>query len=182
MHNLTGVLLVLLVKGETVAALCAEADAASEVLQLACAGVGGHDDDRVAEIDETSVAVSQPSFVKHLQQQVENVGMGLLNLVEQHDGVGVTAHTLSELASLLIADVSRRSADETAGVERLGVLAHVNADEGILRTEHELSQLLGQIGLADTRGTEEHEDANGMVGVFQAHTVALYGAYHLLNG
>ena len=45
------------------------------------AGVGGHDDDRVLEIDVAAEAVGQPAFFHDLEQHVVDVGVGLLDLV-----------------------------------------------------------------------------------------------------
>ena len=71
------------------------------------ADVGGHDHDRVAEVDRTALRVGEPAVVEHLQQRVEHVGVGLLDLVEQHHRVRLAAHRLGELAALLVADVAR---------------------------------------------------------------------------
>ena len=46
-------------------------------------GVGGHDDDDVAEVGLAAVVVGQRAVVHHLQQQIENVRMRLLDLIEQ---------------------------------------------------------------------------------------------------
>ena len=46
-------------------------------------GVGGHDQDDVAEIDGLAVVVRQLAVIHHLQQDVEDVGVRLLDLVEQ---------------------------------------------------------------------------------------------------
>ena len=108
--------------------------------------------------------------------------MGLLYLVEQHDGVGVAAYALRQLSALLVAHISRRRAYKSRHVETLGILAHVNAYQGIGGAEHELGQLLRQISLAHTRRPEKHERADGAVGVFQSHAVALYGLHHLVDG
>ena len=74
--------------------------------------VRGHDQHGVLEVDRAALAVGQAAVVHHLQQHVEDVGVGLLDLVEQHDGVGPAAHRLGELAALLVADVAGRRADE----------------------------------------------------------------------
>ena len=47
------------------------------------ARVGRHDQDDVAEIDRLAVVVGQLAVVHHLQQDVEQVRMRLLDLVEQ---------------------------------------------------------------------------------------------------
>ena len=76
------------------------------------ADVRGHDDHGVAEVDRAALAVGQPPVVEHLQQDVEDLGVRLLDLVEQHDGVRAAAHGLGELPALLVADVAGRRADE----------------------------------------------------------------------
>ena len=54
-------------------------------------------------------------------------GMRLLDLVEQHDAVGMRAHRVDEQAALLEADVSGRRADQPRDRVLLHVLAHVEA-------------------------------------------------------
>ena len=174
-------LAVLLVHGQSDAA-GGESHTSAEVLQLSGAGVAGHDDDRVAEVHEAPVAIGESALVEHLQQQVEDIAVGLLYLIEQNDRVGLAAYSLRQLSTLLVAHIARRRTDESADIERLSVLRHVHPDECVSRPEHKLSQLLGQIGLAHAGGPEEHEGADGVVRVFQSHAVALYGAHHLVDG
>ena len=71
------------------------------------AQVGGHDHDRVAEVDRPALAVGEAAVVEQLQQHVEYVGVRLLDLVEQHHGVGPAPHRLGELPAFLVADVAR---------------------------------------------------------------------------
>ena len=159
-----------------------ETHAHAEVLQLAAADVGGHDDDGVAEVDLAADAVGELSVVEHLEQHVEHVGVCLLNLVEQHDAIGFAAYTLGELAALLVAHISRRRSDEAAHGELLHVLAHVDAYHGGLAVEEVFGQNLGQVGLADAGGAEEEEAADGAVGVLEAGAVAADGFGNLGDG
>ena len=76
--------------------------------------------------------------------------MGLLDFVEQHDGVGTAADLLGELAALFVADVSGRGTDQAADVVLLHVLAHVDLNERVLVTEHEFGQRLGEQRFAHT--------------------------------
>ena len=46
-------------------------------------------------------AVGQASFVKHLEQQVEHIGMSLFNLVEQHNRIRMLTHLLVKLSTFL---------------------------------------------------------------------------------
>ena len=61
---------------------------------LAGAHVGRHDDHGIAEVDRLALAISQATLLQHLQQNVEDVGVRLLDLVEQHDRVRVTTNGL----------------------------------------------------------------------------------------
>ena len=47
--------------------------------------VRGHDQDRVLEVHGAALAVGEAAVVQHLQQDVEDVVVGLLDLVEQDD-------------------------------------------------------------------------------------------------
>jgi len=76
--------------------------------QIGGAEVRRHDDDGVLEVDRATLRVGQPAVLQDLQQRVEDVGVGLLDLVEQHDGERLAAHGLGELAALLVAHVAGR--------------------------------------------------------------------------
>ena len=51
-------------------------------LDIAAAHVGGHDDNRIFEVDRTPFVVRQTSVIQHLQQDVEYVRMRFLDFVE----------------------------------------------------------------------------------------------------
>ena len=85
-----------------------------EEVQRVARQVRGHDQHDVGEVDRAALAVGEAAVVEHLQQDVEHVGVGLLDLVEQHHRVGPAAHGLGELAALVVADVAGRRADEAA--------------------------------------------------------------------
>src|SRR3954447_1247175 len=111
------------------------------------------------------LAVRQPPVVHQLQERVEDVGVGLLDLVEQHHRVGPPPHRLGQLAALLVADVAGRRADQPRHRVLLHVLGHVEADDRLLGVEHQLGQALRQLGLADPGGAEEEEAADRSVRV-----------------
>ena len=94
----------------------------------------------------------------------------------------MTAYPLGQLSAFLVAHVARRGTNEPAHVERLGIFAHVNANQRVGTAKHELGQFLGQISLSHACRAKEHEGTYGVVGVFQSHAVALNGAYHFLDG
>ena len=137
---------------------------------IARAQIGGQDDDRVLEVHLATLAVGQMTIVKHLKQRVEDVGMGLLNLVEQHDGERLAAHLLGELAALLVSDIPRRRAEQTGCGVLLGELGHVDADQRVLVIEQELRQGLGELRLADAGGAGEDEGTCRTLRILQADT------------
>ena len=90
--------------------------------------VRGQDEDGVAEVDRAALTVGEPTLVEHGQQYIEHVRVGLLDLVEQHHGVGPTAHRLGELTALVVADVAGRGTDKPCDGMLFAVLAHVDPD------------------------------------------------------
>ena len=123
---------------------------------------------RVAEVDRAALAVGQPPVVEDLQQHVEDLGVRLLDLVEQDDRVRPAAHRLGELAALLVADVAGRRADQARDRVPLLVLGHVEPHHRALVVEHELRERAGELGLADAGRAEEDERADRPVRVLQA--------------
>jgi hypothetical protein len=75
--------------------------------QVAGPEVRGHDEHGVAEVDRATLAVGEAALLEDLQQRVEHVGVGLLDLVEQHHAERLAAHGLGELAALFVARRSR---------------------------------------------------------------------------
>ena len=57
----------------------------SLLLDEASTDIGGHDDDHVFEVDRVAECVRQNAIFKHLQQDIEYVGMGLFNFVGQQN-------------------------------------------------------------------------------------------------
>ena len=146
------------------------------------AQVRRQDDDGVLEVHRAALAVGNAAIVQHLQQDIEHVRVGLFDLIEQHNAVGVAAHGLGQLAALLIADVSRRRTDQTRDAEFLHILGHVDTDHVLLVVKQGLRQRLGQLGLADARGAEEQEAADGAVRVRDAGAGAQDSVRDLLHG
>ena len=64
-------------------------------------------------VDELLKTVSQTAFIHYLKQNVEHILMGLLNLIQKDDGVGLAAHFLGQLTAVLITYVSGRRSDQT---------------------------------------------------------------------
>ena len=84
-----------------------------------------------------------------------HVAVGFLDLVEQDDAMGPRRQRIAERPALLEADVARRGADEPRDRVGLGVLAHVDPNEGVGAIEQRVGQRLGDLGLADPAGAEQ---------------------------
>ena len=79
-------------------------------------------------------------------------------------------HRFGQQAALVKTDIARRRADQAAHRMALHVLAHIEANQV---NAHDVGQLLGRFGLANTRGAGKQERANRLVAFAQA------GARHL---
>src|SRR2546427_573707 len=90
--------------------------------------------------------------------------MRLLDLVEQDDRVRPAPDRLGELATFLVANVSRRRADQPGDRVLLHVLRHVDPHERALVVEHELGERLRGLGFSDARWPEENERARATIG------------------
>ncbi len=94
--------------------------------------------------------------------------MSLFDLIEQDHRIRAPSHRLGQLAALFVADVSRRRADQARDGVPLLILRHVDANHGPLVVEQELRQRSRQLGLADTRRSQEDEASQRPVRVLQA--------------
>ena len=82
---------------------------------------------------------------------------------------------------LLVADVSRRRADEPANRVLLLKLRHVYPDRRRLVPEEGVGERARKLGLADAGRTEEQEAADGPVRVGEPRACAPYGFGHRLD-
>ena len=52
------------------------------------AGVGGENDERIGEVRLEPFGILHPALVEHLVEHLDDVAVGLLDLVEEHHAVG----------------------------------------------------------------------------------------------
>ena len=114
------------------------------------------------------MAIGETPVLQHLQENVEHLGVRLLDLVQQDQAIRAPPHGLRQLPALVVADVARRRADHARDGVSLLVLAHVEPDHRVLIVEHELGQRARQLRLADARRAEEDERADRPVRVLQS--------------
>ncbi len=129
----------------------------AELLDDLAAQVGGHDDQRVLEIDGPAFPVGQPAVVQDLEQDVENVGMGFFDLIQEDDGVRAPLDRFRELAALFISHVARGRPDQTGDRVLFHVFGHVQPDHGFFRIKEKLGERPGQFGLSHARRSHKDE-------------------------
>ncbi len=108
--------------------------------------------------------------------------MRLLDLVEQHDGIRFATHRLAELAAFLEAHIARRRADQSRDAVFFHVLAHVDADHGVLVVEEKLGQRFAQLRFTHARRSEEDEGTDGAVLILQPGARAAHRVADCRNG
>ncbi len=81
-------------------------------LHIFGAQVGGHDQDRVAEVHHVALAIGHAAVVQDLQQGVPDLRMSLLDLIEQHHPIGAAADCFGQLAAFLVAHISWRRTEQ----------------------------------------------------------------------
>jgi len=129
-----------------------------------------------------AVAVGQASFVKDLQQQVENVGVRFFDFVQQDNSIRFAADAFGQLSPLVVPHIARRRANEPADGIFFHVFAHINAHKAVRGIEHIGGQQFCQVGLPHPGGSQEYERADGFVGILQPGAVAVDGPYHGFHG
>lgn len=86
------------------------------------------DEDSLLERDDTTLRVSQTTVVENLQEKLHELLRGLLQLVDQHDGVRLSSHIFRQLASFRMSNVARRAADEAGDGVLLRVLGSLTEE------------------------------------------------------
>ena len=108
--------------------------------------------------------------------------MRLLDLVEQHDRVRVTANSLGELAALVVAHIARGATDELGDLELTAKLRHIEANERVLAAKEILGERLSELGLACAGGTKEDKATTGTTRVLERRAAAAHGLGDGLDG
>ena len=94
--------------------------------------------------------VRQLAVVHHLQQDVEQIGMRLLDFVEQQHAMRMLIDAIGEQPALIEADIARRRTDQARNRVLLHVFRHVEAQQ---LDAHQVGELLRDLGLADAGRT-----------------------------
>ena len=140
--------------------------------QEVAAKIRRHDDDRVLEVHRPALRVGQPAVVEQLQHDVEDLGVGLLDLVEEDHRVRTPPHGLGELACLIVTHVPRRRTHQPGDGVFLLVFRHVDSDQRMLVVEQELGERTRHLRLAHAGRAQEQEAAQRPVRILQARARA----------
>src|SRR5579872_2678208 len=108
--------------------------------------------------------------------------MRFFDFVQQDDRIRGALHTFGELTAFFVANVSRRRANQFRHGVLLHEFRHIEADQSLLGSEHELGQGAGNFSFADAGGTKKQERSDGTVRVLQARTAAADGASQSTDG
>src|SRR5262249_38598150 len=109
---------------------------------------------------------------KDLKKNIEQVGMCLLDLVQQDNRIWRATHAFGHLAALFIADVTWRRADQFRNGVLLHEFGHIETNQRFFGAEKELRETPGDFGLADAGGAEKEEAAHGTGRRLQASAAA----------
>ncbi|MNT16352.1 hypothetical protein D3C72_1514520 [compost metagenome] len=116
------------------------------------------------------LAILHVALVEDLVEDFVDIGMGLLDLVEQHHAVGPAAHRFGQYAPFAVADITRRRALERRDGMRLLEFREVDGDEVLLTAVQGVGQRQRSLGLANARRACQQEDSDRLVGVSQLCT------------
>ena len=147
-----------------------------------CAQVRGHDDDGVPEIHLSAETVGHEAVIKHLQEHVEDVGMSLFDLIEEHDRIGPPPDLLGQLPAVIIPDIAGRGPDQAGRTEFFHVFRHVHADKGVFTVEKEHGQGPCKFGFPDAGRTQEYKGTDRLFPRLEADPGAPDGAGDGLDG
>ena len=86
-------------------------------LEAQGAHVAGHDHDRVPEVDAPALRIGELPVLEDLEQDVEDLGVRLLDFVEKDDAVALPSNRLGR-ATLVVSDVAGRA--RRPGARRCG--------------------------------------------------------------
>ena len=132
-------------------------------LEAIDAEVGREDDEGFGEVDTVAAARGEHAVVEDLQKFVEDPRVCFFDLIKKDHGEGFFADGVGQLASHVVADITRRGSDQALVGVFGGKFRHVEADIGLVVAKKQPGQGFGQLGFAHPGGTREEGDAAGPV-------------------
>ena len=148
------------------------AQRADEVLAIE---IAGQHDDRVAEVDRAALRVGHAAVVEDLQQDRRDVGVRLLDLIEQHDRIRPAADRLGELPRLVVTGISGRCAEQSRDRVRFGELGEIEPHQRVVGAEQRVRERAREFRLADAAGTDEQKAADRFARILESGARAAHG-------
>ena len=121
----------------------------------------------VLEIDLAAFTVFHHAAIEYLIEQFEHVGMGLFDLVQEHDGIGTPPHRFGEHSTFAVSHISGRRTLQGGDGMRFLKFRHVDGDQVVLAAVEKIRQGQRCFGLAHAAGTHQHEYSDRLVGIIQ---------------
>src|ERR1019366_5976881 len=112
----------------------------AEVHDEIAADIGGEQDQGILEIDQAPLPIFHHPLVKYLKKYLVHIRVGFLDLIKQHDTVGLASHRLGQHTALAVSYVARRRALQRRYGMRLLEFAHIDRDEILFSAVERLGQ------------------------------------------
>src|SRR5205807_19572 len=93
----------------------------SRTLEISTTCIASHNHNCILEVHSATLTIGQAPIIHDLQQRIEDLGMRLLNLVQQDNTIRTTTNLLGQLTTFIIANISRRATKQA----RHGMWFHV---------------------------------------------------------
>ena len=91
--------------------------------------------------------------------------MRLFNFIKENHRVWTPPHLLCKLSAFLVANISRRRADQARNCMPLHVLRHVDTYQRVLVIEEKFGESSRQLGFSDAGRSEENKRTNWPLGI-----------------
>lgn len=113
----------------------------AHVVEVRGTEVARHDDNGIAEVDDTTLTVSQTTIIEHLQEEGDELPCSFLDFINENDGVGFPTNVLGKLTALIVPDITRGSTNETGDRVLLRVFRAIDTDHSVWGVEENGSEL-----------------------------------------
>src|SRR6266436_4232468 len=80
------------------------------------------------------------ALFQNLEQKMHDIRVSLFDLIEEHNRVGAPSNRFGKLTAFFVAHIARRRTDQARRGEFLHVLRHVDLNQSVDVTKHELRQ------------------------------------------
>lgn len=135
-----------------------------QLLDLLAPDVRGHNQNGVGEIDRPAFPIGESSIVQNLKQNAEDVGVSLLDLIEENDGVRPSPDRFGQLPSFIVSNVTRRGSDQTGDGMFLHILRHIDPDHRLFVIKEKFGQRARQLGFTDPGRSQKMKEPSGRFG------------------